>query len=197
MVPNAVDAQGFAPAGDEDRARARAALGLPADRPVLAHFGWHWEMKGGPLFLDAARELMRRGVDVVPVSIGAPVSSDGLVTPPPTDDVRSVYAAADVFVSSSEVEGGPYSVLESLCVGTPVVASPRANASAAGEVAACRIAERTPEAFADQIQATLNRTPDVRAAERDAAREWVLRERDLPPWAQRMAAIYEQVLPQR
>jgi glycosyltransferase involved in cell wall biosynthesis len=194
VLPNAIDAARFGLADSAERARARAVLDLPPERPVVAHFGWDWEMKGGPLFLAAAQALRARGHDVVPLSVGASVTDDGLVTRPPTDDVRSIYAAADVFVSSSEVEGGPYSVLEALCTGTPVVASPRANAMAAGVVDACRIAERTPDAFAEAIAATLDRPAAQAAAEREAARDWVLRERDLRPWSERMADLYRGAL---
>jgi glycosyltransferase involved in cell wall biosynthesis len=117
-----------------------------------------------------------------------------VLTRPPTDHVQSVYASADVLVSASEAEGGPFSVLEALCVGTPVVASPRANAGVGGRVAACRVAERTPEAFADAVEATLARPPEQAQTERDAAREYVARDRDMRGWASRLADIYERAI---
>lgn len=196
VVENGIETSRFSLATEAERAEARKALDLPADRPVLAHFGWEWNMKGGPLFAGAATALRARGIDAVAVSVGASAEAagDGVVTRPPTDDVRIVYAASDVLVSSSEIEGGPFAVLEALCVGTPVVASPRANALVGGRLAACRVAERTPEDFAAAIAATLARPPEQAIAERDAARAHVTAERDTAAWAERMAVIYEQAI---
>ena len=42
---------------------------------------------------------------------------------PATESVTDLYGAADVFVAASVAEGTPFSVLESLACGTPVVAS--------------------------------------------------------------------------
>src|SRR4051812_25612340 len=79
MLPNAIDGRRFTAATDAERQHARRQLHLPADRPVLAHFGWDWEMKGGDLFVAAARELAGRGTDVVALSVGASSTGDGLV----------------------------------------------------------------------------------------------------------------------
>jgi glycosyltransferase involved in cell wall biosynthesis len=195
VLENAIDTRRFPLASASDRAAARAELGVPPGPPVLLHFGWDWDMKGGPLFAAIAETLARRGVAAVPVSIGAPadVATDAVVTRDPTDDVQRLYAAADVLISASEAEGGPFSVLEALCVGTPVVASPRANAGLAGRVAACRVAERTPVAFADAIEETLGRSPAQAEAELAAARAYVARERDMRAWAERLAEIYERL----
>jgi glycosyltransferase involved in cell wall biosynthesis len=197
VLDNAIDTSRFPLATDAERAAARAGMDVPDGKPVLAHLGWNWTMKGGPLFAATAEALRRRGVEAVAVSVGASpeVAGDGVLTRPPTDHVQTVYASADVLVSASEAEGGPFSVLEALCVGTPVVASPRANAGLGGRVAACRVAERTAEAFADAIEATLVRPPEQAQTERDAAREYVTRERDMRAWAERLAAIYERAMP--
>jgi glycosyltransferase involved in cell wall biosynthesis len=196
MVDNAIDTSRFPLASAAERAAARAELGLPNGAHVLAHLGWNWTMKGGPLFAATAETLRRRGVEAVAMSVGAApeAAGDRVLVRPPTDHVQRVYASADVLVSASEAEGGPFSVLEALCVGTPVVASPRANAGVGDRVAACRVAERTPEAFADAIEAVLGRPPEQAQAERDAAREYVARERDMSAWASRVADIYERAL---
>ena len=55
----------------EERARARVALGLPPDATVLLHFGWHWRLKGGDIFLEAVKRARRGGVaDVIAVERG-------------------------------------------------------------------------------------------------------------------------------
>jgi glycosyltransferase involved in cell wall biosynthesis len=197
VLDNAIDTSRFPLAGPSERAAARAELAVPNGAPVLVHLGWNWAMKGGPLFEATANVLRARGVEALPVSVGAPAEAagDGVLTRPPTDHVERVYAAADVLVSASEAEGGPFSVLEALCVGTPVVASPRANAGVGGVVDACRVAERTPDAFADAIEATLARPREQAEAEREAARDYVMRERDARAWAERLMGIYERALP--
>jgi glycosyltransferase involved in cell wall biosynthesis len=196
VLDNAIDTSSFPLADAAQRHAAREELAVPNGAPVLVHLGWNWAMKGGPLFAATAEALRRRGVEAVPVSVGASpeAAGDTVLTRPSTDQVERVYASADVLVSTSEAEGGPFSVLEALCVGTPVVASPRANAGLAGAVAACRVAERTPEAFADAIEATLARPSAQARAERDAAREFITRERDTQAWAQRLLAIYDRAL---
>jgi glycosyltransferase involved in cell wall biosynthesis len=205
VVPNGIDSSGFALAGEAERRAAKAALSVDPDLPLLLHFGWHWQWKGGDLFVQAAAELARRGVATRAVSVGAPVeeaqaaaaaaSLDGSFSVwGETDQVRRLYAAADLLVVSSPVEGGPFSVLEALATGTPVVASPLGDAQIAGRVAACRVAERTPPAYADAIAATLDRSPEQAALEQRDARAYIESERDLTAWAARMADIYEQVM---
>lgn len=199
--PNGIDVERFPLAGPDERRAAKAALGAPVDRPLLLHFGWDWTMKGGDLFVRAAAELASGGIDLFAVSIGAPeaearasdaaVSLDGaLAVRPSSDDVRSLYAAADVLVMSSPVEGSPFSVVEALATGTPVVTSPRADAQVDERIAACRVVERTPSAFAAAIRETLERPQATALVERDEARAYLESERDLSAWAGRMADLY-------
>ena len=113
---------------DEEREIARLRLGLPADQPLLVHFGWDWQRKGGDLFMQALRALRERGIEAVGVTVGGGEPARELRDElglghavhvlEPTDDVRALYAAADVFVSPSRAEGTPYSVMEALSSGT-------------------------------------------------------------------------------
>ena len=61
FMHNAVDVDRFRLLEREEREIARLRLGLPADQPLLVHFGWDWHRKGGDLFLHAMRALRERG----------------------------------------------------------------------------------------------------------------------------------------
>jgi glycosyltransferase involved in cell wall biosynthesis len=196
---NAVDLERFQPAATEnERALARGQLGLPLGRPLLVHFGWDWDTKGGDLFLATVDLLRRAGVDVIALSVGggepARAASarlglgDRVRVVEPRDDVRIFYAAADVFVASSRAEGMPYAVLEALCTGTPAVVSAiPIHATFAEETAGCVLAERRPRAFAEAIQCVLSARAEDRFPvdmNRLAARL------DLGTWAQRLLDLY-------
>ena len=170
VFPNAIDLTRFSPASSQERRDARNALGVPAERPLLVHFGWHWETKGGDLFLESVAALGREGVDVTAMCVGggdpARATSarlgieDRVLVVPARDDVQTLYAAAEVFVSSSRAEGMSFAVLEALATGTPVVASAIPSHVALAERArGCVLAQRDPRSFA----AALRSVPSDRA----------------------------------
>src|SRR5436305_2348266 len=70
VVPNSVDLQRFRPG---DRAAARAALGLPADLPVVSFFGFIYPSKGFREFIEAAARLRERGVEATFLVVGGAV----------------------------------------------------------------------------------------------------------------------------
>jgi glycosyltransferase involved in cell wall biosynthesis len=70
VVPNSVDLQRFRPG---DRSAARAALGLPADLPVVSFFGFIYPSKGFREFIEAAARLRERGVDASYLVVGGAV----------------------------------------------------------------------------------------------------------------------------
>ncbi len=70
VVPNSVDLQRFRPG---DREAARAALGLPADLPVVSFFGFIYPSKGFREFIEAAATLRERGVEASYLVVGGAV----------------------------------------------------------------------------------------------------------------------------
>ena len=70
VVPNSVDLQRFRPG---DRSAARAALGLPADLPVVSFFGFIYPSKGFREFIEAAARLRERGLDASYLVVGGAV----------------------------------------------------------------------------------------------------------------------------
>ncbi|MDQ6839886.1 MAG: glycosyltransferase family 4 protein [Actinomycetota bacterium] len=134
VIPHGLDTEVFAP---RDKVAARAALGLPADEPVMmfAAASVNDRRKGADLVIDAVRALppsLRDQMIVVImgdqgpqmksalIGAGARVADFGFV---PSDDLKAVlYSAADVFVFPTRADNSPLVVLESLACGTPVVA---------------------------------------------------------------------------
>lgn len=196
----------FPLASDAERAAAREELGIPAAATVLLHFGWHWGLKDGDLFLAAVEALSRELPDreLIALSVGADPAGDAAIADSPApvrmlaprDDIRGLYAAADAFVSSSRVEGEPFAVIEAILSGLPVAATDLpGHRDVCGGLASCRIAgERTPEALAAGVRSLLERPPDEAATERAASRERVAARFDLTGWAERMLGRYESAL---
>jgi glycosyltransferase involved in cell wall biosynthesis len=203
VFPNAIDLARFHPATLEERKRARSELGIPAERPLLVHFGWHWETKGGDLFLESVATLAGEGINVTAMCVGggepARTTSarlsieDRVLVVPARDDVHILYAAADVFVSSSRAEGAmSFAVLESLATGTPVVASAIANHVLLAERSCgCVLAERDPRSFAAALRSVLSDRADDRLTV-DITN--LAESLDLHAWAERLLDLYAERL---
>jgi glycosyltransferase involved in cell wall biosynthesis len=199
VFSNAIDLERFRPAATaEERRLARVTLSQSPDRPLLVHFGWDWERKGGDLFLAAVEILLRSGLDVQALCVGGGDSAratsarlglgDRASVLEPRDDVRTFYAAADVFVSPSQAEGMPYAVLEALCTGTPAVTSDiPSHALLAERTQLCTLAERNPQALALAMRSVLSASSEGRSSS-DISE--LVDSIDLRAWAQRLVALY-------
>lgn len=133
VISNGVDLERFRP---QDAASARHAFGIPADAFVVSCVGRLHEHKGHPdLFgaLAMIRNDIPRLVCLIAgegpehSALAALVRSLGLDDVcrflGAVDDVRAVYAAADVTVLPSYFEGMPNTVLEAMAMARPVVAT--------------------------------------------------------------------------
>lgn len=199
---------GSFPLVDADRrAAARAALGIEPGEAVLLHLAWDWQLKDGDLFLATLRELLDAGPErpLLGVTVrGGEAARSGaerlglgrrLRVLEGVEDMREVYAAADLLVASSQVEGQPFAVIEAILSGLPVVATdlPGHRDICAG-LASCRLVERDPAAMASAALELLERPRDEAASDAEAAREAVAARFDLRPWAEAMVDRYERVL---
>jgi glycosyltransferase involved in cell wall biosynthesis len=112
---------------------------------------------------------------------------------PRDDGLRDCYAAADVFTFASQTETQGLVLLEAMAIGLPVLAIPALGAAEIINPARGAIpAAETPEGFAEQLLALLNRPTKMLIMADEAiafAREW-----DAGTQGARLAALYRQLL---
>jgi teichuronic acid biosynthesis glycosyltransferase TuaC len=162
-----IDKSRFAPG---DRAEARAAFGMD-DAPTILTVGALIPRKGQALVIEALPALP----DVVYCLAGAGEEESRyrrlaeqlgvsnrvhFMGPVANADLPLLYRAADVVVMPSASEGLANAWVEALACGTPIVIS---DAGGAAELVtspiAGRIAQRTPEAITEAVQAILANPP--------------------------------------
>ncbi len=206
FLPSAIDLDRFPPVGADARRAAREQLGLPQDATVLLHFGWDFKVKGGDYFVQTVAQLAKAGrTGLVGLSRGGGEETEALARElgvadlvrlqPPVEDARSLFAAADLMVSSSREEGMAYTVLEALASGIPVVATPTAGHVYLGEeMDACRIAAADPGDLAGAVEQTLDRAPEVAQAEAGQARTWIDENLAVAVVADELLDLYERDL---
>ena len=153
-----------------DRASARAALGVPAGRPVLLHVGSEERRKNVETLLAALAGLVRRRRDVLLVRVGGGsarsrrmIARLGLgarvryCSDLAEGDLLRWYRAADAFIFPSLYEGFGLPVLEALACGCPVVAANRTSVPEITGDAALLVAEPLdPHALATAIERVLD-----------------------------------------
>lgn len=204
VVRNGVDTEHFRLIDPTEREEARAALALTAGDPVLLHFAWNWQVKGGPLASEALARMHRSGSPVVGLTVGggaqAAAAADrlglgaALKAPEPHEDVRRFYAAADALLATSRAEGGEptFSILEALACGLPVIATDIPGHRVGDPMPrALRLSAANPDRIAALAREALDRTGAERAAEAAEAHRWVASNRDLGVWARELATLYE------
>jgi len=199
--PNGVDVDRFpGPVGPDERAAARAALGLDPDATVLLHIGRDWELKGGDLFLDALSELdgatglLVRGGDRALAEARQRGLEDRVRVLEGTSEVRRLHAASDLMLATSRGEGMPFAVLEALSSGLGVVATDiPGHALPGGGPEALRIVPLQAPAIAGETRALLGRPPGQALADGERSHAWVSAELGLPAWGERLIGLYREI----
>ena len=135
VVYRGVDRDRFCPG---DKAAARARLGVPFDRKILIAVGRLVPVKGFDVLVDACRHLKASRVKFQCYILGGGELQGALARQirelglqdevtlaggQPQQQLADWYRAADLTVLSSHSEGVPNVLLESLCCGTPFVAT--------------------------------------------------------------------------
>ena len=139
VLPNDIDLERFAPASREERLEARAELQVADDEPLVlsvhrfspvrrtllyipevldAVIQGHPNVRfvlagGGPELNDVRRAVSKAGLD----------DRVHLLGDVPHENVRRLYAAADVFVMPSYTEGFPRVLLEAMAMGVPIAST--------------------------------------------------------------------------
>jgi glycosyltransferase involved in cell wall biosynthesis len=133
VVPNGIDFDGLRRRAPESS--YRAMLQIPQAAPLVAYVGKNSRVKNVPRFLATWEAVSAVVPDAHAVLVGGGLGQGdrtALLGPcPPTrthflgprDDVPSLLSEADVLVLTSNSEGSPNVVLESLALGTPVVST--------------------------------------------------------------------------
>lgn len=123
------------PAPPPHRHAARAALGLPADGPVVAYVARLAKVKRPDRMIAVAREVPEA---TFMVAGDGPLRRELQATAPSNvrflgwrSDMDNVYASADLVLSTSDNEGMPVSLIEAALYGVPAVAT---DVGSTGEV---------------------------------------------------------------
>lgn len=140
VIPNGVDLGSFAP---RDRADARRACDLPADRPMLLTVAAVYAWKGQHMVVEALPGLLERFPRLLYLVVGGtrPEETDYVAAlrrrvtelgledhvrfagPKPHAELGRWFNAANVSVLATRSEGCPNVLLESLACGVPVVST--------------------------------------------------------------------------
>jgi len=176
VIPAGVDTEAFVPA---DRAVLRDRLGWNEDsRYILFPSSRHNQVKRPDLFASTVDVLRATGQRIEPVYLENLSRAQA----------AEVIAAVDLTLVTSDSEGSPVTVRESLACETPVVSVPVGDVieTLAG-LPGCEIAAREPASLAAAVTRALA-----------SPRSHALRERALATsrslTAERVAAVYRQVL---
>jgi glycosyltransferase involved in cell wall biosynthesis len=195
VIPNAV----FPRPARNGRAAVRAALGIPTHLPValcvarLEPQKRHDVLLNAWSLVDGDAVLLLAGDGSLRTDLTRWVADHGLADRVRflgnRDDVPDLLAAADATVLTSDWEGMPIAVLESLAAGRPVVASDVDGVRSAVGDGGIVVRRRDPVATASALR-TLLFDPDFRAAAASAGLAAIRRDHD----PHRLMTSYDEVL---
>lgn len=202
VIHNGVDP--LEPASAEERAAARAELGIAPGTTVGVYLGSLDEHKDPLAAARATAEVARAGAPIALL-----VAGDGPLRPDlerlageagggtihvlgHRTDVRHVLAAADFFVLPSHREGFSYALLEAMSLGlAPVVSDAPGNPEAVGDTGIV-VRRGDVEGFADAFRRVLDE--GERGALGERARERVARCFTAEAAARQTREVYDEVL---
>ena len=208
VVANGIDIERFVVPTDAERLAAREQLAIAPSAQVGLHVGWNWEAKGGPLFARSIAALRAAGLDFSGISVGGgePATlaaselglGDALRSVEPRPDVRGYLAAADVLLATSLGEGAPYTILEALSSGLPVIATDVSGHHLdRSPPPGLTLVAPEPGRIAAAAAEIAGRSAAERAAAAAAAHDWVAATRSLNATSDQVLGLYDRVLGRR
>jgi len=208
LIRNAIDLSRFSPSS-VDRDSARADFGIPLDVPLVVGVGRLNPQKNFLLFLEIAA-LVRKasprarfliaGTGPEEYELRAKAASmgiaDSVVFAGYVADARRVYAAADILLMPSQFEGLPMTLLESMAMKTPVVASRLDGMAEVIEDGrdGFLVAPGNAVGFSDRVLSLIH-DPEEATSIGSEARKKVEREFSSSRMVAEIEAVYERLLP--
>ncbi|GAP17880.1 glycosyltransferase family 4 protein [Levilinea saccharolytica] len=206
FIPNGVDCQRFAPATPEQKAAARAQLGLPANQPVLVFTGRIDPEKNLALLLSLWPQIRLAAPQASLLLVGdgeqaaelCAASPEGVLWPGKVTDPRPYLHAADIFVLPSLTEGLSNALLEGMACGLAPVSSHVGGSEDVilPGVNGCLVPANDGAALQEAL-VNLVSHPDICARMGAASRERIAQEYDLETTVARLHHLYLEVTPQR
>ncbi len=126
VVPNGVDMERFRPPTTQERAEARAMLGIAPDQIVHLFFGRDRHIKGADTLERAIERVPGRTLLVVGATretLERLQPHSNVVDVESVNDTRPLFWAADSIVVPSRGEGFSYALVEGLACGLPAIVS--------------------------------------------------------------------------
>lgn len=163
LVPVGIDLESWKP---RDRSSSRQKFGFEEQKKVVLYVGRLEREKRVDLLIESLPSIRKTMENSTLVIVGDGTQRKELealansVAPrqvqfmgfQPTEAVRELMDAADVFCLASDFESGPLVVLESLALGTPVVATDVGRVREfMPDSSTGRVAPRNSEAFAEAV----------------------------------------------
>lgn len=206
FIPNGVDCQRFAPATPEQKAAARAQLGLPANQPVLVFTGRIDPEKNLALLLKLWPQIRLAAPQASLILVGdgeqaaelRAASPQGVLWSGKVSDPRPYLHAADIFVLPSLTEGLSNALLEGMACGLASVSSHVGGSEDVilPGVNGCLVPPNDAAALQDALVHLVTH-PETCARMGTASRERITQEYDLETTVARLHSLYLEVTSQR
>jgi glycosyltransferase involved in cell wall biosynthesis len=196
VVPNGIDLDAFREAADEERAAARARLGL-GEGPLVVCVGRLCRQKGQDVLVGAWPSVRARVPEARLVLVGGGPSEqelrraagEGVELVGTRQDVPDWLAAADVIAAPSRWDGMSLAVLEAMARGRSVVATDVPGAREALGDAGAIVSVEAGDELAGAIVERLS-DPELAAAEGRKARSRSELHHDVRATCGRIAELY-------
>ncbi|HVN29776.1 MAG TPA: glycosyltransferase family 4 protein [Candidatus Binataceae bacterium] len=205
IVPSGIDTKYFRPPTAEERARARAALGLNDETIAIGAVGALEKRKGHRYLLRAIASLSGVSVrcfiagagsiraelqtEVENLGCGERVTMLGSV-----EDARAILWALDIFAMPSVLEGLGVAALEAMACGLPVVASKTGGLDGLiDDTSGIKVPPADADALAAALKGLLN-NPELRRQLGMNAMERIAEEYSMTAMAEQTLEVYLECL---